>query len=218
MDLVLHRAGTAARQPPQLRGRLSTVGHGTVFRAFARAAKRSGIHFMLIGGTFRDVAVRAGSTRDIDIVLVDQDGLDRAWMSEVGFLPVQGIPHTWRYFVRGRPIDIEVTAVASSRDPRDPFSVAYQQADSMIIEGRRVEVPRIEDYVILKLCAAAADRRRRARDLADVQDALEAYPHLVKRSLSLAAIEARLREIYAMPPKRLKELIALLKRVPRPRG
>jgi hypothetical protein len=34
--------------------------------------RRAGVRFMVIGGIFRDVAIRAASTGDIDVVLVDQ--------------------------------------------------------------------------------------------------------------------------------------------------
>ena len=55
MDLLLHPGDDPGRGRPERRGRLSTVGHRQAFRAFARAAKRAGIRFMVIGGTFRDV-------------------------------------------------------------------------------------------------------------------------------------------------------------------
>jgi hypothetical protein len=75
VDLLLHPREEAGTHRPDPRGRLSTVGHRAAFRAFARAAKRAGIRFMVVGGTFRDVAVRASSTRDIDVVLVDRKDL-----------------------------------------------------------------------------------------------------------------------------------------------
>jgi len=112
---------------------------------------------MVIGGTFRDVAVRAASTRDIDIVLIDQQELPVTLMREAGFRRVPGARHAWRYRVGGRNVDLEVAAVASSAEAAGPFSVAFQHARTAVIEGTEVPVPRIEDYVILKLLAAAAD-------------------------------------------------------------
>src|SRR5213593_3837821 len=113
MDLLLHPADDSGRARPDRRGRLSTVGHRQAFRAFARAAKRAGVRFMVIGGTFRDIAVRAASTRDIDIVLVDQRDLDADMMRAAGFSPVPRVPHAWRYAARGRAVDLEIAATAS---------------------------------------------------------------------------------------------------------
>ena len=96
MDLLLHPADDQGRGRPDRRGRLSTVGHRQAFRAFARAAKRAGIRFMVIGGTFRDIAVRAGSTRDIDIVLIDRKHLAPELMAAAGFTRVPRAPYVWR--------------------------------------------------------------------------------------------------------------------------
>jgi predicted nucleotidyltransferase len=216
VDLLLHPADDLGRDRPDRRRRLSTVGHGRAFRAFARAARRAGVRFMVIGGTFRDVAVRAASTRDIDIVLIDRKEIDPAVMRAAGFTPVPRSPHAWRYAVRGRAVDLEIAAVASSDTPRGPFSVAFQHAEKTTIEGLKVTVPRLEDYVILKLIAAGADRRRRARDLADVQHALEAYPERARDSLAVAAVRARLRDLYDFKGQPLKELVGLFREVPRP--
>ena len=92
----------------------------------------------------------------------------------------------------------------------DQFETAWKAAVST--EQR----PRIEDYVVLKLLAAAANRRRRARDLADVQGALEAFPERAATSLSIAGVRARLRDVYAVQGQRLKTLVALFRQVPRP--
>jgi hypothetical protein len=114
-------------------------------------------------------------------------------------------------------VRLEVAAIASSTKPTGPFSLAFQNADEMIIEGIRATVPRIEDYVILKLLAASADRRRRARDLADVQYAIErAYPERAD-ALAIPRIRARLRDVYGLGGERLKELVDLYRQVPRPR-
>jgi len=212
----MHPADDHGRNRPDARGRLSTIGHGRAFRAFARTAKRAGIRFMVIGGTFRDVAVRAASTRDIDVVLIDRSDVDAELMRAAGFAPVPRSPHAWRYCAGGRTVDLEIAALASSTDPAGPFSVAFAQAETATIEGMRVTVPRIEDYVILKLLAAASDRRRRARDLADVQYALEAFPARRRTSLSVAGIRARLRDLYEVQGQRLKDLVALFRQVPRP--
>src|SRR6266849_9443115 len=96
---------------PHPRCRLSTVGHGEAFRAFAHAAKRAGVRFMVIGGTFRDVAVRAASTRDIDIVLIDRKDIDPKVMADAGFSREARSPHAWRYRAAGRIIDLEIAAV-----------------------------------------------------------------------------------------------------------
>ena len=117
MDLLLHPADDQGRGRPDRRGRLSTVGHRQAFRAFARAAKRAGIRFMVIGGTFRDIAVRAGSTRDIDIVLIDRKHLAPELMAAAGFARVPRAPYVWRYDAEGRTVDLEIAAVASSMDP-----------------------------------------------------------------------------------------------------
>lgn len=216
VDLLLHPADDCAQHRPDPRGRLSTVGHAAAFRAFARAAKRAGIRFMVIGGTFRDVAVRAASTRDIDVVLVDQQKLPAELMRAAGFTRVPGSPYAWRYSARGRPVELQVAAVASSDEPpAGPFSVALRQAQTATIEGIKVAVPRIEDYVVLKLLAAVADRRRRARDFADVLDALEAFPDLAGGTLSIPALRARLRDVYGIGGQQLKELVALLRQVRR---
>src|SRR5437899_3407086 len=111
MDLLLHPADDQGRGRPDRRGRLSTVGHRQAFRAFARAAKRAGIRFMLIGGTFRDVAVRAASTRDIDIVLIDQKDLTPELMAAAGFARVPRAPYVWRYDAEGRTVDLEIAGV-----------------------------------------------------------------------------------------------------------
>jgi predicted nucleotidyltransferase len=199
------------------RGRLSTVGHGEALRAFARAAKRAGVRFMVIGGTFRDVAVRASSTRDIDIVLIDREELDDDRMREAGFERAPRSRHSWRYTARGgRLVELQVAAVASSTEAAGPFSLALRSAGTATIEGVKVTVPALEDYVVLKLFAAAADRRRRARDLADVQYALEAYPDRARTTLSIAGLWARMRDLYGVRGEKLKDLVALLRQVPRP--
>src|SRR5262249_31539172 len=59
--------------------------------------------------------------------------------------------------------------------------------------------------------------RRRARDLADVQWALEAYPDRVATSLSVAAIRGRLRRLYRIWGRRLRDVVALLRAGPRAR-
>jgi len=215
VDLLLHPPDERGRHRPDARGRLSTVGHAAAFRAFARVAKQAGIRFMVIGGTFRDVAVRATSTRDIDIVLIDQRELPATSMRAAGFTRVPGSPHAWRYAAGDRTVDLEIAAVASSAETAGPFSVAFQHAQTMTIERVKVAVPRIEDYVILKLLAAADNLRRRSRDLTDVQYALEAFPQRARGVLSVAGVRARLRDGYGVTGSRLKELVALFREVRR---
>lgn len=215
MELLLHPPDDASRHRPNRRGRLSTIGHAAAFRSFVRAARKARVRFMVIGGTFRDVAIRAASTRDIDIVLIDSPGLPEKAMRAAGFQRVGASPHAWRHRQSGHTVEIEVAALASSTEPAGPFSIAAQHAETAKIEGAKVAVPRVEDYVILKLLAAAADRRRTARDLADVQYALEAFPD--QPTLSIAAIRARLRDVYGVTGSRLKDLVGLLRLVPRPR-
>ena len=215
MDLLLHPRDEPGLHRPDARGRLSTVGHAAAFRAFARVANDAGIRFMVIGGTFRDVAVRAASTRDIDIVLIDRRELPAALMRAAGFTRVPRSPHAWRYAADDRTVDLEIAAVASSAEAAGPFSVAFQRAQVTTIEGVNVVVPRIEDYVILKLLAAIADLRRRNRDLTDVQYALEAFPEHAHGVLSVAALRARLRDLYGITGAPLKELVALLREVRR---
>ena len=76
-------------------------------------------------------------------------------------------------------------------------------------------VPRIQDFVILKLLAAVADRRRRARDLADVQSALETFAGRAGARLSVPAVRARLRDLYALQGPRLKDVMAMFRLVAR---
>jgi predicted nucleotidyltransferase len=216
MDVLLHPADARGHTRPHPRGRLSTIGHREAFRAFADAARAAGIRFMVIGGTFRDVAVRSASTRDIDVVLIDRKELDPEMMKAAGFSRVSGSPHAWRYRAGDRTVDVEVAALASSTEPAGPFSVAFQHAERRRIEGLRAAVPRVDDYVILKLFAAAADRRRLARDLADVQHVLEAFPERAVTELSIPAVRARLRDLYGVRGERLKDMLALLRQVPRP--
>lgn len=213
MELFLHPPDDPSRHRPDRRGRLSSVGHAAAFRALARVSKRAGIRFMVVGGTFRDVVIRAASTRDIDVVLVDCASLPTDSMREAGFRRVGGSAHAWRHTGNGRVVDLEVAAIASSTETAGPFSIAFLNATTTRIEGVRVTVPRVEDYVILKLLAAAADRRRTARDLADVQYALEAFHD--RRSLSVAAIRGRLRDVYGITGTQLKDLVAMLRQVPR---
>ena len=113
-------------------------------------------------------------------------------------------------------MDLEIAGVASSTEPEGPFSVAFHHADTRVVEGIEVTMPRIEDFVILKLLAAAADRRRRARDLADVQSALEAFAARAGSRLSVPAVRARLRDLYGLQGQRLKDLIAMFRLVARP--
>src|SRR5262245_53113775 len=121
MEMLLHPPDDASRHRPDARGRLSTNGHAAAFRALARVARAAGIRFMVIGGTFRDVAIRAASTRDIDVVLIDHPALPAAQMRQAGFRPVSGSPHAWRHASSGRVVDVEVAAVASSTEPAGPF-------------------------------------------------------------------------------------------------
>ena len=213
VDLLLHPPDDPGRHQPDPRGRLSSVGHGAAFRAFAQAARRAGIQFMVIGGTFRDVAIRAASTRDIDIVLIDRRTLPNELMEDAGFTRIAGSRHAWRYTSRGHLVDLEVAAIASSENPSGPFSIAVQHARRITIEGIKAAAPQIEDYVILKLLAAAADHRRRARDLVDVQFVLEAEP--ANPALSIAVLRARLRDVYGIAGQQLKDLVGMLREVAR---
>ena len=172
---------------------------------------------MVIGGTYRDALVRAASTGDIDVVLVDQRALDPRAMTGAGFAPVPREPDVWQYRWKDRVVRLEIAAVASSTERRGPFSIAFQHAEEATIEGVRVSVPRIEDYVILKLLAAISDRRRRGRDLLDVQYALEASGGRAP-ALSLPRLRGRLRTVYGVDGDRLKGAIALLRQVPKPRS
>ena len=117
-------------------------------------------------------------------------------MTAAGFTRVPRAPYVWRYDAEGRTVDLEIAAIASSTEPEGPFSVAFHHADPRVVEGIEVTVPRIEDFVILKLLAAVADRRRRARDLADVQSALETFAGRAGARLSVPAVRARLRDLY----------------------
>lgn len=213
VDLLLHPSDDGATHRPDAAGRLSTVGHGAAFRAFAKAARRAGVRFMVIGGTFRDVAVRAASTRDIDVVLVDHEEMDAGAMRAAGFERVGGRRHAWRYRLRdGRSVELQVAAVASSTELRGPFSVAWRAARARTIEGVRVMVPRLEDWVALKLIAALADPRRRMRDLLDVRWAIEGAAGGQRRALSVPAVRARLRDAYGLAPGALADAVTLLRR------
>ncbi len=119
--------------------------------------------------------------------------------------------------IGGRAVELQVAAVASSAEAAGPFSVAFRESETATIEGVKVTVPKVEDYVVLKLLAAAADHRRRSRDLADVQYALEAYPDRARSTLSVPAVRARLRDLYGISGERLEELVTLLRAVPRPK-
>jgi predicted nucleotidyltransferase len=215
VDLLLHPAESDDRPDP--RGRLSTVGHGEAFRAFGRAANKAGIRFMVIGGAYRDVKVRAASTRDIDIVLLDRPDLDEQMMRRAGFHRAPRSRHAWRYTARGdRKVELQIAAVASSSEAAGPFSVAFREAQRATIEGVEAMVPTVEDYVILKLLAALDDPRRMNRDLADVQHVFAAFADRARTTLSVPAIRARLRDLYGIKGERLSDLAALLRRVPRP--
>ena len=196
-----------------MRGRLSTVGHAAAFRSFARVARDAGIRFMVIGGTFRDVAIRAASTRDIDVVLIDCAELARAAMLRAGFRAVPGSRHVWRYRTLGSSsVDLEVAAIASSTEAAGPFSIAYQHGRRARIEGVTVRIPQIDDFVILKLLAAAAHIRCHHRDLADVHAALAADPDAANiGALSVPRLRARLRELYRIGGSQLMDLVALLR-------
>jgi predicted nucleotidyltransferase len=213
VDLLLHPADRPESHRPDPRGRLSTAGHGPAFRAFARAAKKAGVRFMVIGGTFRDVAVRASSTGDIDIVLVDQPTLPAETMRAAGFTRLSPSGHAWCYASRDRRVELQVAATASSTEAAGPFSIAFQHAETRVIEGVRVTVPRLDDYVILKLFAASAEARRRARDLTDIQFALDAYAK--DPLLTVPALRARLRDLYGVGGRKLKEMVELLRQARR---
>lgn len=129
---------------------------------------------------------------------------------------VPGMRHAWRYAWHERSVDLEIAAVASSTQLAGPFSVAFRHARTKTIEGVKVRVPRVEDYVVLKLIAAAADARRLARDVADIQCALEAYLDRAERELSVPSVRARMRDLYGITGQRLKDLVALLRNVPKP--
>jgi hypothetical protein len=214
VELLLHPRGEGESHRPDPEGRLSTIGHGPVFRDLVRALEAAGIRFMVIGGTFRDVAIRAASTRDIDIVLIDRQAMPEGLLEGAGFRRLPDSPWAWERSSEGRKVEVQVAALASTKAPQGPFSVASRQAEVRKIEGIDVLVPRIEDYVILKLVAAAEDRKRRARDLADVQDALEAGPE--SRSLSTSALRARMRDVYGFERARREELVSLLRSIPSP--
>jgi hypothetical protein len=171
---------------------------------------------MVVGGTFRDVAVRPSSTRDIDIVLVDRKELPEDLMRSAGFVRVPESPRAWRFARRGAEVELQVAALASSRSLAGPFSIAFTEAVSRKIEGREVLAPRIEDFVILKLLAAHAEVRRRNRDLADVQSTFFAYPQLSSTTLSIPSLRARLRDIFGIEGAKLRSLTTLLRQVPRP--
>ncbi|TMA49630.1 MAG: hypothetical protein E6J83_01315, partial [Deltaproteobacteria bacterium] len=115
------------------------------------------------------------------------------------------------------PAGRHVERLAQARVPERVVAVPILPDEARPVAGvLELSVPRIEDYVVLKLLAAAANRRRRARDLADVQGALEAFPERAATSLSIARVRARLRDVYAVQGQRLKTLVALFRQVPRP--
>ena len=217
MEVLLHPPDHPDRHRPGPRGRLSTIGHAAAFRAFAGVAKAAGIGFMVIGGTFRDIAIRAASTRDIDVVLVDCAELPKQAMARAGFRPVAGSKHAFRYRARGQPgVDLEVAALASSNEAAGPFSIAYQHSRKARIEGVVVRVPRLDDFVVLKLLAASAEIRRRSRDLTDVQYTLEAFPdEAAGGALTVARLRARMRDVFGIGGERLKELVTLLRQARR---
>lgn len=140
-------------------------------------------------------------------------------MAAARFVPVPGTRHAWRWAARdGTTVEVQVAAVASSATARGPFSIAWQDAERRTIEGMRgVAVPRLDDWVILKLIAAHRDRRRRARDLADVQSAVESADDGARERLAIPRLRARLRDRYGLPKEVLHDLVALFRGVPRPR-
>lgn len=207
--------------PPRVRearptdGKLSTIGHAEAFRAFCRAADRMGARFLVIGGTYRDALVRAMSTRDIDVVLVDRESLSREVMEEEGFRRVEGSSYSWLFLRGEKPVELQIGAVASTGPGKGPFSTALAHAEEATIEGRKVLVPRIEDFVILKLLAVEAEPRRSYRDLGDVQMVLEAFPELRPKRLSVEGIRARLRDLYGIAGPRLRSHAARFRAVHR---
>src|SRR5437762_6306091 len=100
-------------------------------------------------------------------------------MVAAGFARVPRAPYVWRYDAAGRTVDLEIAGVASSTEPEGPFW----------------------------LLAAVAGRRRRARDLADVQSALETFAGRAGSRLSVPAMRARLRGLYGLQGQRLQDLI-----------
>jgi len=139
-------------------------------------------------------------------------------MRAAGFTRAPHSAHAWHSSAGGRTAELQVAAVASSADPGGPFSTAFQQAETRVIEGIRVPVPCIEDHVILQLLAAVADRRRFAPDLLDVQYTLEAYPASATGPLAVPALHARRRDLYGIRGDRLKRLVALLRQARRQLG
>jgi hypothetical protein len=137
VDLLLHPADGDARHRPDGRGKLSTIGHGPAFRAFVRAARRARVRFMVVGGTFRDVAIRSASTRDIDVVIVDTDRMDGEAMRAEGFAAVPGSPQAWRYRHRGRTVELEI-APAGARSGRravGPGGISRPRRDQPVRGG-----------------------------------------------------------------------------------
>jgi hypothetical protein len=71
-------------------------------------------------------------------------------------------------------------------------------------------MPRLEDWVALKLIAALSGPRRRLRDLLDVRWAIEGATARQRRALSIPALRVRLRDAYGLAPTKLLDALALL--------
>ncbi len=125
-------------------------------------------------------------------------------MEEEGFRRVEGSRFSWRFLRGEKPVEVQIGAVASTGPAKGPFSIALAHAEEATIEGRRVLVPQIEDFVILKLLAVEAEPRRSYRDLGDIQMVLEAFPELRAGRLSVRGIRARLRSLYGISGPRLR--------------
>lgn len=208
MEMLLHPAEKIGAHAPRRPRRLSTVGHAETLQALAAAARTARVRFMLIGGTYRDAFVRAGSTRDIDLVLADEMSLPDSAMKAAGFARKGGSTHAWERRVGSHVVLVEIAAIATPKGDAGPFSVAYRQAKLATVDGVRVRVPRIEDYIVLKLIAADAEQRRFTRDLTDVRDALEST---AGSAVSISSLRARMRDLYGFPRDKLNRLVAILR-------
>ena len=176
MELLLHPPDDASRHRPDARGRLSTIGHAAVFRALARVARQAGIslhgHRRHVSRRRRPCRQHARHRRRLDrsprlARRPDAAGrLSTCARLAACMAPRVERPRRGRRGCGGGFLD----------GTSSPFSVAFQNARKVRIEGIAATVPRLEDYVVLKLLAAAAERRRTARDLTDIQYRVRGLP------------------------------------------
>jgi hypothetical protein len=142
--------------------------------ALARTFAEDEVPYAVIGGiAFQVRSDDPRTTLDIDVAVLDRAQLPRERLLAEGFVETGSFPYTVDWQSR------DGTPVQFSDDPF--FRGAIQRAGEIRLEDQPLRIIQTIDLVRSKLASASEPQRRRSkrlRDLADIDELMEAEPAL----------------------------------------